>query len=251
MVTEEVTTDHQRVDVGPNQPLAGILEPVGDAPTADTTLSDKSRILHYCRTESDSPAAINFGFDDIIHLWKEPSMLTYNFDKDFPQYEREFAAGIFAKAVEEWGKAGIEVRFERVPDDGPAVFQFVYRPSNGGNRKLARAFFPGDRKEARQLRVYELAFSNGCRPRMFNIFCHELGHILGLRHEFAPEQEENQRCATWGERNTLSVMCYFKDLSRLCVQASDIKELKQFYDYPGEMYHSFRIVRVDPDCLDV
>ncbi|CZS79784.1 unnamed protein product [Fusarium graminearum] len=33
--------------------------------------------------------------------------------------------------------------------------------------------------------VFSYAFSKTWKPHMWNVFAHELGHVLGLRHEFA------------------------------------------------------------------
>jgi hypothetical protein len=65
-----------------------------------------------------------------------------------------------------------------------------------------------------------------------NIFLHELGHVLGLRHEFAPELEDtgDNYTVQIGPRNPLSVMGYEFPPQ---IQPSDVENAKGFYKFPG------------------
>lgn len=79
---------------------------------------------------------------------------------------------------------------------------------------------------------------------MWKVFTHELGHILGLRHEFALDVVFNEEKGRWvtvelnaaasiGPDNALSVMNYRGDIPPE-IQESDIMYTKEFYSKKGE-----------------
>ncbi|OTA79526.1 hypothetical protein M434DRAFT_38301 [Hypoxylon sp. CO27-5] len=244
MINEGNTTYHQTSDVDLNQSALGLMR---DAPKIGPNVADT---LNYCcRTEPDSTAAINLGFKNTIYRWTPQSTITYNVNKFFPKSKLAHAMKCLNEAAVEWNKANIGVQFKRVPDNTPAVFQLAYATGNRG--WLACAFFPNAKLEDRQLYICERAFEQLYSPWMANIFSHELGHILGLRHDFAPEREKHYPCVVWGSRNLSSVMNYFDhDMSQMRLQETDHDELRQFYDYREEQYRSFTIIDVDPVCQD-
>ncbi len=55
-----------------------------------------------------------------------------------------------------------------------------------GGDTLARAFFP-NAEDLNTVFVYKRAFDPDTVNYQSNIFAHEVGHIIGLRHEFAPQ----------------------------------------------------------------
>jgi hypothetical protein len=95
---------------------------------------------------------------------------------------------------------------------------------------LASAYFP-NRKGLNFVFVYSLAFQPDFRNGLWKIFTHELGHVLGLRHEFAMDPERFEGNAVQiGKANPLSVMNYREELPEL--QQSDIDTTQQFYALP-------------------
>jgi hypothetical protein len=78
--------------------------------------------------------------------------------------------------------------------------------------------------------VYQKAFETGYINYLKNILTHELGHVLGLRHEFAPEKEPGTGAIVWGPRNPLSVMSYTFPPQ---IQPSDRVYTKTFYAHNG------------------
>lgn len=54
--------------------------------------------------------------------------------------------------------------------------------------------------------VFQTAFQESVRPHLWRYFLHELGHVLGLRHEFALAVEASG--FQFGPRDALSVMNY-------------------------------------------
>ncbi|KAK0716309.1 hypothetical protein B0H67DRAFT_601548 [Lasiosphaeris hirsuta] len=100
----------------------------------------------------------------------------------------------------------VGVTFEWVPLAQDATFVLYHGGSNGGT--LASAFFP-NAKDLNYLLVYNAAFSlKDWKENMWKIFTHELGHVLGLRHEFAMDTNpttgkefEVQKAVQLGARN--------------------------------------------------
>ncbi|MBK9262993.1 MAG: matrixin family metalloprotease [Polyangiaceae bacterium] len=73
---------------------------------------------------------------------------------------------------------------------------FDVRPTSSGGY-LARAFFPGDSRSSRNILISTSAFQSNGNPTVTGVLRHELGHVLGFRHEHTrPEAgtcfEDNQ-----------------------------------------------------------
>ncbi|AEI63150.1 M57 family metalloprotease [Corallococcus macrosporus] len=60
---------------------------------------------------------------------------------------------------------------------------FDVRPVNAGGQYLARAFFPNSGRSGRNVLVDGSAFGNISPWTLTGIMRHELGHVLGFRHE--------------------------------------------------------------------
>ncbi|KAG5785800.1 hypothetical protein H9Q73_000526 [Fusarium xylarioides] len=101
-------------------------------------------------------------------------------------------------------------------DQASANFYLVYKvnPSFGNGRNtLAQAFFPHEVDQ--DVIVFSRAFEGNNLSILKNIFQHEIGHILGLRHEFAIEGDaakdlapEGHGAVLLGEKNYFSIMSY-------------------------------------------
>lgn len=185
------------------------------------------------------------GYNDHIPRWVPGEVLTYIIRTgSFPNSDdAKFTTYQLTKAIQMW--KGVGVTFKQVPQDSGASFQVVYRdtPEYGQKGILSKAFLPNnDAPEFRTLHIYRMAFSDAHRNNQSNILAHEVGHILGLRHEFSIEKEPQLWSATWMERNPKSVMGYFLDSSSWCVQQQDLDELECFYNSSMECYHGRPVV---------
>ncbi|KAH8729215.1 hypothetical protein BGZ61DRAFT_529459 [Ilyonectria robusta] len=195
----------------------------------------------HCGTqEHDDPLSAQIGLGNHVPRWVPGSVLTYVICTEtfLDPYDAVFTAIELAKAISMWKSIG--VTFKQVTRRySAASFRVVYRdlPVNNQKDTLASAFFPNtDHPEERTLHIYALAFTQYHINNQANFLAHEIGHILGFRHEFSREEEPLFWSATWGNRNPNSVMSYYHDSGLWQVQKQDLKELKSFYDSSMKTY---------------
>jgi hypothetical protein len=124
--------------------------------------------------------------------WRQGKVLTYcvnhaSFGGNTDEYDQVVAA--VNQAAREW-QTVCHVQFRHVAecDNGvPAgieapLFDVVRDPQPGN--LLALAFFPPDPPEKRHIYIYNGFFNVRANPYgRVGIFRHELGHVLGFRHE--------------------------------------------------------------------
>ncbi|KAI0397034.1 hypothetical protein F5Y17DRAFT_29108 [Xylariaceae sp. FL0594] len=167
------------------------------------------------------------------------------------QEDADYAAQHLHMACEKWNEMDVGVRFEWVRSPAEATFALWHGGSQGGC--LASAFFPNPNDLSNML-VYSAAFSMPrWKANLWKVFTHELGHVLGLRHEFAldpvtvtdPEtgevtttvREASMRAVQLGPRNEKSVMSYSNVPPE--IQPSDVESTRAFYalrpDVDGNM----------------
>ncbi|KAH6982293.1 hypothetical protein BKA56DRAFT_616370 [Ilyonectria sp. MPI-CAGE-AT-0026] len=194
----------------------------------------------HCGTQEHDPLSAQIGLGNHVPRWVPSSVLTYVIcTETFPDtYDAVFTAIELAKAISMW--QNIAVTFKQVTRRYSAAnFRVVYRdlPVNNHKDTLASAFFPNtDHPEERTLHIYALAFTANHINNQANFLAHEIGHILGFRHEFSMKEEPLFWSATWGNRNPDSVMSYYHDSRLWQVQKQDLKELKSFYDSSMKTY---------------
>ncbi|CAI7614490.1 unnamed protein product [Penicillium pancosmium] len=158
-----------------------------------------------------------------IYRWKNNSKVNFAaFAEGYLTSDQAlYAASMLKKAGDEWNKLQLGVSFEWVSKIEDAAFVLAY--GGDANSTLARGFFPNE-QDLNMLYVYKGAFEPGRINYMKNIFLHELGHVLGLRHEFAPEREGGT--VQLGPRNPDSVMSYVFPPD---IQTTDVESTQQFY----------------------
>ncbi|KAH7196229.1 matrix metallo proteinase-11 [Fusarium oxysporum] len=196
-----------------------------------------------CVTEPFDPssvASILVGLFREIPRWK--SRHTINFAAyagGYPQPgDAEYAALRLWDAAKEWNSYELGVNFAWVGDLEKATFVLEYGGDKG--TVLASAFFPNS-QPLNTLFVYQLALlpTDRYRGMLKNIFLHELGHTLGLRHEFALDPDRFEGGAVvYGSRNEKSVMSYNFPPQ---VQPSDITDVQNFYKLDTLTIETLRI----------
>ena len=166
-----------------------------------------------------------------VYLWKNGSILNWTARKDgYPSHEDALLAarGVYT-ATKAWEKLlGGRVQFKYTSIFNDACFQVLYGGENGN--VLASAFFPDDYRDIlNELYVYQLQFEPEHKDTIANTMAHEIGHVLGLRHEFAEAEDlkYNVESIFYGIRNPDSVMANTQIPK---IQPSDVKYTNEIYD---------------------
>jgi len=208
-----------------------------------TNLADGGLADHYnCVTERFDPssvASILVGLFTEIPRWKFGSTVNFAaYVNGYPKpADAEFAALRLWEATQQWNSYNLGVQFAWTGKLDEAAFVLEYGGDKGS--VLASAFFP-NAAPLNTLFVYQLALStDNWRAMLKNIFLHELGHTLGLRHEFALDPDRFEGGAVvYGQRNPKSVMSYEFPPQ---VQPSDIADIKNFYQIKTPSIQSLAI----------
>lgn len=186
-----------------------------------------------CVTELSDPssvASIVVGLFTHVPRWKLDSVINFaTYAGGYPTpADAVYAAKKLIEAAEEWNSYKVGATFKWVADLNDAAFVLAYGGVKG--TVLASAFFPND-QPLNSMLVYRHGFDKTERNGftnygiMKNVFLHELGHVLGLRHEFAIEAEGG--AVRFGSKNPDSVMSYKFPPK---VQPSDIEDTKSFFN---------------------
>ncbi|KAK4173615.1 hypothetical protein QBC36DRAFT_303514 [Triangularia setosa] len=147
--------------------------------------------------------------------------------------DASYAAEHLHLACQKWNELDVGVTFEWVKETKDATFALCHGGDSGGGT-LASAFFP-NANDLNMMLVYNPVFSMPkWKANLWKVFTHELGHVLGLRHEFAldvnPESGkvfEAVKAVQLGPRNEKSVMTYSRTPPE--IQTSDVESTRAFY----------------------
>lgn len=195
------------------------------------------------------PSAIMIGLEKQIPRWVPGSTVRWTAwrmgyqsqeDADYASYQMDVATKV-------WNDANVGVTFEHVQLAKDANFALCHGGAMGS--VLASAYFPNE-KDLNFVYVYSMAFSRSWKQNMWSVFVHELGHVLGLRHEFAMDLNETGKVREGtahqlGEKNPLSVMNYRREPPQL--QPSDISSTQEFYKLEnGFEFNGTPIVDFEP-----
>lgn len=195
-----------------------------------------------CATQAKArPDQLFLGWNGKVTIWEDKTFVKFAaYAGGYPTSDHAlYAAHRLYEATNMWNELELGVRFEWVGKLDDAEFVLAYGGDADGT--LARAFFPND-EDLNTMFVYKRAFDADTVNYMANIFAHETGHVLGLRHEFAPEEGDD---VLFGPKNPLSVMSYkFPPV----IQETDKTSTKILYTLKGDSkIDGYPVVRVTPN----
>ncbi|PXA83604.1 hypothetical protein DMC47_42940 [Nostoc sp. 3335mG] len=185
--------------------------------------------------------------DGKIVRWKPGAKLTYRVARESFGDDGHYALVVdsFQKATLAWEQTcGVDFEHRAALDEKPGVdpegLLFVVRAFDAGGKFIASSFFPSDPPERRRVLVDPSYFTTTFDK--VGVFRHELGHVLGFRHEHirneAPPVCPNE--PLWDTRvltvyDPTSVMHYFcggVGSNELKISPLDRKGAQQVYGPP-------------------
>ncbi|KAI0976635.1 hypothetical protein F4678DRAFT_413978 [Xylaria arbuscula] len=206
---------------------------------SSSSLADEDLILPCCHcitqeVTTSGAAAVYVGFLHTAAHWsKDPDVKFAIARASFPPHINiDYVEACLFDAVKQWHGTGVCIRQARPGEAITFVVAYQDKPSEAqAYRALARSFFPSSELRDRVLFVYNRCFWTQYVKFMSNVLSHELGHVLGLRHEFLEDERSMLiRCP-----NPNSVMNYYNDLSMMKVTLEDIKGVREFYRLEGRV----------------
>ncbi|KAI8169021.1 hypothetical protein K4K49_011952 [Colletotrichum sp. SAR 10_70] len=177
-------------------------------------------------SHNDSPFdSIQVGFDSIIPRWKASTALKWFIKAEgFPSADdAKLAAETMNQAAQDWNDLSFGVSISQTTDEAAANFNLVYQENPPGHPEfLASAFFPHEANT--DVVVYRTGMKSSSEYPLKSTLLHELGHVFGLRHEFADDDPKGQ--IQFMEHNKDSVMSY---KGVVIIEETDKHGIREFY----------------------
>lgn len=182
--------------------------------------------------------------DGFIPLWQENMVLRWTFNTaslsffQQPETIKSVIRGLLNDAVIAWRDAA-PIRFTEFADNSDfeiVVERFPNCSPQGCT--LARAFFPDAGRH--KLHIFPTMFQQS-RKEQVDTMAHEIGHIFGLRHFFAPENETLWASVIFGEHRPFSIMNYGANSELTDTDRNDLKRL-----YEGVWSNQIRKINGTP-----
>ena len=188
-----------------------------------------------------NPDAIWVGWNGDIPLWKKGSVVNFGaYSTGYPSRNHAlYAAKMLWKAAMKWNAADIGMMFQWVSKLEDCAFVLRYNRRSGGT--IARAFFPNT-NDVNVMLVFSPAFTGDYVRHLDAVFEHEVGHVIGLRHEFA--DREGRGAVVFGPRNPNSVMSYNFPMR---IQETDVTWVRNLYNYTDTHIGGVEVKRHIPD----
>jgi hypothetical protein len=201
---------------------------------------------HACQISIRALSLNVIGPGNLIARWAHGSRLSYFVSsKGLSNVLLERIKTGMRGASEHWRTTSINISFEETYSKTDAVF-LVELDSELDASIFAKSFFPGDARQV--LDISPVMLEDKHENHIANILCHELGHVLGLRHEFRHLVEPNVYHYPAPAFDHQSIMnCEnVKDLSNFTLSHLDRINTHRFYDLPAGSHHGFSIMDYIP-----
>lgn len=180
---------------------------------------------------------------NIVGRWAKNSTISYFVSTArLVQTQIEAVKVAMSVAANNWALPGLSITFIEAPTEDDALLLVVYDRFLDANT-FARAFFPGDSRRVIDIGPRLLSSAQ----HMSNILTHELGHVLGLRHELWDFNipMENNSLVHWPTitRDLNSIMNNHNacNLPLLVLSERDRQIICEFYNLPAGKQRDFYI----------
>lgn len=166
--------------------------------------------------------------EGFIPLWAENLVLRWRFNETSlavfqqPEAIKTKIRDLLNSAITAWGDAA-PIRFTEASDNSD--FEIVVEKNDDCSPQgctLAQAFFPDAGRH--QLYVFPKMFGQSKKEQV-DTLTHEIGHVFGLRHFFAPDLETPWPSEIFGENKPFSIMNYGDKSELTDADRSDLKKL--------------------------
>jgi Matrixin len=166
--------------------------------------------------------------EGFVPLWAENLVLRWKFDEasfaafQHPEEIRKRTRALLGKAIAAWRDAA-PIRFVENADNSD--FSIVMEHNDDCTAQgctLAQAFFPDAGRHP--LYIFPKMFTQ-VEKEQVDTLTHEIGHVFGLRHFFAPESETRWPSEVFGEHKPFSIMNYGANSELTAADRDDLKRL--------------------------